>query len=158
MAVESVSACQRCAKGQGCGAGIFNQGQRPVQLKCYTGESVRQGQQVVIERDSEDSGWLWLVAGAYGLPTVGLIGASLLAWALVTLVNSSPSVDSVPLPVDAVIALAALAGLVGGVCIWRRIAPAAISRVEKDLCLHSARIVVSRELPLMSSSEKMNET
>ena len=38
-------------------------------------------------------------------------------------------------------ALAALAGLAGGVFAWRYLSPMLIARLEKGLCLHSARIV-----------------
>ena len=89
--VEGVSACQRCARGQGCGAGIFNQGISPTQIACFTREPVAANQTVDIEIEEASSSWLWLVAGAYGLPLLGLLLASLITtWAMPTIGTSKP--------------------------------------------------------------------
>jgi len=60
--VEGASACQRCARGHGCGAGIFNQGISATQIACFTTQSVLANQTVDIEIEETGSGWLWLVA------------------------------------------------------------------------------------------------
>jgi positive regulator of sigma E activity len=141
--VEGISGCQRCAKGRGCGAGVFAHGSRAIQLQCEASQQVKKNQQVTIEIDDSGSRWLWLVAGAYGLPTLGLIGATLLA----TVFLPSPALlqgDIISVPGsqrEAFIAFAALAGLAGGVFAWRSLSPWVITRLEKGLCLQSARIV-----------------
>ena len=146
--VEGISGCQRCAKGRGCGAIVFAHGSRAIQVECETSQHVKENQQVTIEIDDSGSRWLWLVAGAYGLPTLGLIGATLLA----TLFLPSPTLlhgDIINAPGsqrEALIAFAALAGLAGGVFAWRSLSRWVIARLEKGLCLQSARIVVVDKL------------
>jgi len=141
--VEGIGGCQRCAKGRGCGAGVFGQSAQSIRIECKTSAQLRQDQQVVIEVDDSGSSWLWLVAAAYGLPTLGLIAATLIA---TLFLSSGPwSVGDVPSTAqswrEALIVLAALAGLAGGVFAWRYLSPMLIARLEKGLCLQSARIV-----------------
>ena len=138
--VEGVSACQRCARGQGCGAGIFNQGTQATRLNCFTTVQVSANQTVDIEIEEAGSSWLWLVAGAYGLPLLGLLLASLAAsWtmpgAATFLMFSEPLAD------DAVVGVAALLVLAGGVIAGRMLSATVLARLETGLCLNSARIV-----------------
>lgn len=138
--VQGVSACQRCAKGQGCGAGIFNHGVSASQVSCFTSEPVLANQTVDIEIQEAGSNWLWLVAGAYGLPLLGLLLGSLSAnWVMTHLSPSLPS--TVSLSNDAVVAIAAIVGLAGGLIAWRMLSKTVLARLEKGLCLNSARIV-----------------
>lgn len=141
--VEGISGCHRCAKGQGCGAGVFAHSTRSIHIQCKTSQQVEENQQVTIEIDESGSRWLWLVAGAYGLPTLGLIGATLLA----TLFLPYPVglqgeiIDTLSSRREALIAFVALTGLTGGVLAWRYLSPTLIARLETGLCLQSARIV-----------------
>ena len=74
--ITPASNCARCARGQGCGVGIFNQGMAPVRLSCLTDYSVEAGDELMVEFEDAGSQWLWLVCGAYGLPTAGLMAAT----------------------------------------------------------------------------------
>ena len=140
--VEGVTGCRRCANGQGCGAGIFAHGTKSIQLECKTSQLVSKNQQVMIQIDDTGSRWLWLVAGAYGLPTLGLIGATALAsFLLPALQVHTDTVTESGQWREALIAAAALIGLAGGVFAWRYVSPVVIARLEKGLCLQSARIV-----------------
>lgn len=153
VAIDGVSACQRCANGKGCGAGLFNQGIQVVQLECRTEQALQARQSVVIEHDDADSGWLWVVAGAYGLPTLGLLAACLLAeWFLpVSVVVTSHLV--LPGAREWLTGLISLLGLAGGVIAWRTVAPYTQVLVQTGLCLQSARIVAVDESSLISSPE-----
>jgi hypothetical protein len=155
VAVEilSVSSCARCARGQGCGAGLFNLGMAPVRLHCLAQCQVTAGDQVTVEFEPGDSRWLWLVAGAYGLPTLGLVAGAVTAGVWLTAAAPPllhlpwlPAWLSVtqPLPSglrDLVQGVMAFVGLSGGVLAWRTMAPALLPRLEKGLCLQSGRIV-----------------
>ncbi len=139
--ITPASNCARCARGQGCGAGMFNQGMAPVRLSCLTEYSVEKGEQLVVEFDDEESQWLWLVCGAYGLPTAGLMMATFITSqylpgeALAQTLSSGLR--------DLVLAAAALSGLAGGVIAWRMMAPQVLLRLEKRLGLQSGRIVAA---------------
>ena len=153
VAIDGVSACQRCANGEGCGAGLFNQGIQSVQLECRTVQAVRAQQTVMVEHDDADSGWLWVVAGAYGLPTLGLLIACLLAeWFLpVSAVVTNHPV--LPGPREWLTGLVSLLGLAGGVIAWRTVAPYTQALVQTGPCLQSARIVAVDESSLTPSPE-----
>ncbi|MFK8077968.1 MAG: SoxR reducing system RseC family protein [Granulosicoccus sp.] len=138
--VEGVSACQRCAKGQGCGAGIFNHGIQAARIECHTPISLSENQQVEIEIDDSGSQWLWLVAGAYGLPLLGMFGFSLLTWLSVK-DSSQPTLFNVSLTSDSLVAIAAFMGLSGGLIAWRGLSAYVLPRFETGLCMQSARIV-----------------
>lgn len=141
--VEGLSGCQRCANGQGCGAGVFAHGTRSIQLECATTERVALNQQVIIEVDDAGSHWLWLVAGAYGLPTLGLLAATLAATYLLPDAREFGGIvfsESANWR-EALVAASALLGLAGGVFAWRYVSPKVIARLERGLCLQSARIV-----------------
>lgn len=146
--IQSASQCARCARGQGCGAGIFNQGVAAVQLSCLSDCVVRAGDEVVVEfEDDESSHWLYLVMVAYGLPTAGLlltvVAASLLLQHLPQLAALSAAHQ------DLLLAIAALVGLAGGVFAWRMLAPDLLRRTDAGRCLQSGRIVaVSNDSPL----------
>lgn len=151
MAVEiaPVSDCARCARGQGCGAGIFNQGMAPVRLNCLTDCSVEAGEDLVVEFEDAGSRWLWLVCGAYGLPTAGLMAATFIAshyWPA----EVHPQALSSEIR-DLVLAAAALSGLAGGVIAWRVMAPGVLLRLKKRLGLQSGRIVAAGTVPLNPS-------
>lgn len=140
--VSGASACQRCASGQGCGAGIFNQGVQSTQLVCFTSVKVSANQIVDIEIEGTDSSWLWLVAGAYGLPLLGVLLASLVAnWAAPALITMR-GLDTASN--DGIVAVAALLGLAGGVIAWRMLSKIALARLASGLCMSSARIVSNR--------------
>ena len=154
--VEGVSACQRCARGQGCGAGIFNQGISATQITCFTRESVVKNQAVDIEIEEAGSSWLWLVAGSYGLPLLGLLMASLVAtWVMPTIGKSALFQ---PLSEDVLVAIAALLGLSGGVIAWRMLSTTVIARLETGLCLNSARIVNNSSSSVTPFLESPDET
>jgi positive regulator of sigma E activity len=154
--VEGVSACQRCARGQGCGAGIFNQGISPTQIACFTREPVAANQTVDIEIEEAGSSWLWLVAGAYGLPLLGLLLASLITtWAMPT-IGTSLLVKS--LSEDVLVAIAALLGLSGGVIAWRMLSTTLVARLETGLCLNTARIVNSSSSSVTPFLESPDES
>lgn len=141
--LEGVSACQRCANGQGCGAGIFNQGIQAAQIECLSPVALSENQQVEIDIDDSGSHWLWLVAGAYGLPLIGLLGVSLLTWLSVKDL-SQPTLFGYAISADALVALAALMGMSGGLIAWRKLSPYVLPRLETGLCMQSARIVVEK--------------
>lgn len=154
--VEGVSACQRCAQGQGCGAGIFAQGIQPSQLSCFTSVRLSASQSVDIEIEEADSSWLWLVVGAYGLPLMGVLVASLTAnWAAPILSGSRVLGGTVS--VDGVVAIAALLGLAGGVIAWRKLSPTVLARLQTGLCLNSARIVNVSSSSVTSILESSDE-
>lgn len=155
--IEGLSACQRCARGQGCGAGIFNQGIQATQLACFTSVSVAANQTVDIEIEEAGSSWLWLVAGAYGLPLLGLLLASLSAsWAVQS--ASASSLFNQPFSEDALVAIAALVGLAGGVIAWRMLSTTVLARLETGLCLNSARIVNNSSSAVTPILESPDET
>lgn len=141
--VEGMSACQRCAKGHGCGAGIFSQGTNSIELECATERPVVRDQLVTIEVDDTGSNWLWLVAGAYGLPTLGMLTATILSSFFLpsAALPESATIDNSGLWREAVVAGSALVGLAGGVFAWRYLAPKLVARLNLSLCLQSARIV-----------------
>ena len=155
--VDGVSACQRCARGNGCGAGIFNHGVQASRLACFTSEWVSADQRVEIEIEEADSSWLWLVAGAYGLPLLGMLLASVVAnWILPTLATSLTINEY--LSDDGVVAIAALLGLAGGIIAWRMLATTVLERLESGLCLNSARIVnnsSSSVTPILESPDEI---
>jgi len=143
--LEGANACQRCAGGHGCGHGVIDQNAGRCLLTCYTNEAVKSDQRVLVEFDDQGSAWLWLVAGAYGIPLLGLLGASLLTWLWIH--NTvALQVDAVGLVVnsDVPVALAGLFGLTGGLIAWRVISPMVFRKLQPGLCLQSARIVTNR--------------
>jgi len=105
--LSAASACQRCAKGMGCGAASLKFDQMPVQLIVNDRTGAKAGQYVGLQMD-EDPRWLWLVAGAFGLPTLGmLLGANL------------PRIVGLTLEWTAI--CGALAGLLSGIVLWRKL-------------------------------------
>ncbi len=140
--LEGVSACQRCASGRGCGSGLLDRTSGKSILSCYTSEPVKSDQRVLIEFDDQSTSWLWLVAGSYGLPLLGMLGASLSAWLWIQN-TAAPSVNGQGLAAssDAPVAMAALLGLGGGLFAWRLISPMVFQKLQPGLCLQSARIV-----------------
>lgn len=139
------SGCARCARGQGCGAGVFNQNMAAVQLSCHTARSVSVGEELVVELEDTGAHWLWLVCGAYGLPLAGLMAATFIM-SLNLPVDASPHFLSGGQR-DLVLATAALAGLAGGVIAWRTIAPRVLSHLETRLGLQTGRIVAAVTVP-----------
>lgn len=155
--VDGVSACQRCEKGQGCGAGIFNQGVRAAQIECFTPIAVSANQHVEIEIEDSGSQWLWLVAGAYGLPLIGFVGASLVTWLYVRDL-ARPRLFNVAFSVDALAALTGFLGLCGGLIAWRKLSPHVLARLETGLCLQSARIVSDTSSSVTSLKESHDDS
>lgn len=138
--IQPFSQCARCARGQGCGAGIFNQGVEAVELSCLSEAAVQAGDEVLIEfADDESSDWLRLVMGAYGLPTAGLL-VMIMASNLV-LQHGLPAASLSQAYQDLLQAIAAGAGLAGGVFAWRMLAPGLLRRTDAGRCLQSGRIV-----------------
>lgn len=144
--ITGASGCARCARGQGCGAGIFNQGSAPVRLNCLTEHSVQVGDELIIEFEEEGAHWLWLVCGAYGLPTVSLMAATFVT--SLYLSGDAPGQAASGAFRDLVLAAAALTGLAGGVIAWRMIAPRVLLPLQKQLDLQSGRIVATAVVPL----------
>jgi len=140
--LEGVSACQRCANGQGCGSGLLDRTTGASTLSCYTSESVKSDQRVLIEFDDQGTAWVWLVAGSYGLPLLGLLGASFSAWLWIqNTAASSVNVQGLAASSDVPVAIAGLLGLAGGLFAWRLISPMVFQKLQPGLCLQSARIV-----------------
>ena len=139
--IDQINHCARCAKGQGCGAlaasALAIGGDSAVQLHCQTRFKVNQGQPVVVEFDeNDDSRWLWLVLGAYGLPLAGLLTAT----ALTAFILPAGQQNWAQ-------AVAALLGMGSGLGLWRLMSARVESRLETGLCLQRGRIV-STEQPL----------
>ena len=135
VVLKQASACRQCARGSGCGAGLLSTGQNAgIELQCQTDQSVYRGQNVTIEIDDPNSGWLLVVLIAFGLPILGLgfglAAGSWSAWAL-----------SVTETADWPAAVGAFVGLTGGVLAWCKVAPIVDQRMSTGLCEHSARIV-----------------
>ncbi len=149
--IEPASQCSRCAKGQGCGAGIFNQGAAGIELTCSSEQAITAGDEVVVEFDDDaHAGWLWLIFGAYGLPTLGLV-TTIMASSLV-LDDLWPSSSMSLALQDLFMAIAGLVGLAGGVIAWRKLAPGLLRRTEAGRCLQSARIVAVCNTPTTHAS------
>ncbi len=144
--INSQSGCARCARGQGCGAGIFSRGMAPVRLSCLSEHPVNAGEQLVIEFDEGGAHWLWLVCGAYGLPTAGLIAATVITSFYLPGDGISQAISGGLR--DLVLAAAALLGLAGGVIAWRMMAPQVLLHLEKQLGLQTGRIVAAGTVPL----------
>ncbi|MFK7996966.1 MAG: SoxR reducing system RseC family protein [Granulosicoccus sp.] len=142
--LDSVNQCQRCSRGEGCGAIMLNSEHSGVQL-WVTGSgdtNVMSGQPVLVEIDEQGSGWLLPVFAAYGLPLLGLLCSTMLATALSGNLFRTPAAQGVePATAELFIVLSALAGLCGGIFAWRQLASGILARAERSLCLRSARIV-----------------
>ena len=139
VVLKQASACRQCARGSGCGAGLLTSGQGSghgsgIELQCRTDRSVYRGQNVTIEIDDPNSGWLLVVLIAFGLPILGLgVGLAAGSWLGLAL--------SVAETADWPAAIGALVGLTGGVLAWCKVAPLLDQRMSTGLCDHSARIV-----------------
>ncbi|MFK7857844.1 MAG: SoxR reducing system RseC family protein [Granulosicoccus sp.] len=134
--LDTVGQCQRCSRGEGCGAALFDPQQAKIRLWVESDEksSAFVGQQVMLEIDEQGSGWLWPVFGAYGLPLSGLLVA--------TAASTASTADASDFA-ELFVVLSALAGLFGGIFAWRQVAPGVLARAERSLCLRSARIVAT---------------
>ncbi|ASJ74460.1 SoxR reducing system RseC family protein [Granulosicoccus antarcticus] len=143
------AACARCARGQGCGSGIFNLGMAPVRISCHTEQALEAGDLLIVEFDEAGPQWLWLVCGSYGLPTVGLIVSTIIASLFLSELPAAVALQSSFNGFrDLILAVAALAGLAGGVFAWRMMTPGVLLRLEKRLSLQTGRIVVAETVPL----------
>lgn len=120
-----------------------------MQLRCLSELAVSVGDDVIVEFDDGDSRWVWLLAGAYGLPTVGLVLATMVAALLLPdeTVTSAAGLagDGImaALSRDALQGLAAVFGLAGGLIAWRYLAPRVSTHLETSLCLDTGRIVAA---------------
>lgn len=152
--VDGLSACDRCAKGHGCGSVVYHAPTAAVRLRCQSVFPVQPSQRVTIAIDDADSSWLWLVMSAYGLPLAGLITGVLLGEQFYALFVEPEIVGAVvPGIVDAtemrssaimnefLAAAGGGFGLVGGLIAWRHVSRTIAERVQRGLCLHTARIV-----------------
>ena len=112
VVLKQASACRQCARGSGCGAGLLTSGQGSgIELQCRTDRSVYRGQNVTIEIDDPNSGWLLVVLIAFGLPILGIgVGLAAGSWFGLAL--------SVAETADWPAAIGALVGLTGGVLAW----------------------------------------
>ena len=75
---DQLSQCQRCLRGEGCGAGVFSQlfSQRSTTLQLPSNESWQVGQQVRVGLAPQR-----LVSGSlllYGWPLIGFLGGAIL--------------------------------------------------------------------------------
>lgn len=160
VAIDGLGQCQRCAKGGGCGVGIFGAtAGSEITLNCPTNVELSPTQRVTVTIDEQGNHWLWAVFGAYGLPTLGLLFAALMgAWfvepmlpqwlAALGFQQLSAMADSSAGLYDMVTIICAGIGLFGGVIAWRFMAPQALALCQQSLCLHSARIVAVDPLNL----------
>lgn len=152
--IEGIRACQRCARGQGCGSAILDLQSSALHLLCQSDVPVRESQRVTVYINEQDSRWLWFVAGAYGLPLSGLLAGAMLGTAISALAVSQAGTAGLPsetlltlarnpsvIMQDVIVASSAVLGLVGGLFAWRTISRRLRSWVERGLCLDSARIV-----------------
>jgi hypothetical protein len=118
-------------------------------MNCLTERPVCIGEELVVEFDDSGSQWLWLVCGAYGLPTAGLMLATIIAGFYLPDLPGAASLQSTAAGFrDLLLAAAALTGLAGGVIAWRMIAPRVFLRLEKQLGMQSGRIVSAGTFPL----------
>ena len=78
--VESVVACERCASGKGCGAGLFGSrpGDRQVQAAIAKGLDIRNGD--VVSLMLEPRNVLRAAFIVYGLPLAGAVSAVTIAF------------------------------------------------------------------------------
>ena len=78
--VDSPVACQRCADGKGCGAGIFQTAEQPrrIDVRIPPGMTVRRGD--TIELTIGPKFLLRAAMLAYGLPLAGVVLFPGLAW------------------------------------------------------------------------------
>lgn len=151
--VDALTACRRCAQGQGCGAaGLFGQRMTPVLLQCSSSVRVHSGDQVQIDFGEDDSSWLWLAAGAYGLPVLGLMLSVVVAGLWLPTLIAAAGLPA--MPPDLLQAAAALAGLCGGVFAWRRVAPGVLSRCANRPYLQSGRIVTIEQGQLAGPADR----
>ena len=114
VGVDVASACQRCAAGKGCGAGIFTASGKERHVEA----AVRPGLQIVegdfVEMTLAPDNLLRAALIVYGLPMAGAILGAIVAYAL-----SLGDVGA---------AIAALVGLLGGLTLGRR-------RLRRQECL-----------------------
>ncbi|MBX2879969.1 MAG: SoxR reducing system RseC family protein [Granulosicoccus sp.] len=153
--IDGTSSCARCARGDGCGQVFYDQRRARIQLLCRTVLPVKPSQRVTVVIDDANGRWLWLVAGAYGLPLAGLLAGAALGAPLASALGTGvagmalgglPAVHSSAMMGELSSVIGALAGLIGGLFAWRRFSQRHSRQIEKDLCLHTARIeVVSAE-------------
>ncbi|PIE36392.1 MAG: hypothetical protein CSA54_04510 [Gammaproteobacteria bacterium] len=121
VALDGAARCRECAKGGGCGALRLTTTEAPVFLHCVSERALPAGTPVDITIDEQGTNWLWPVALAYGLPTLGLlIGAVLPSIIGISMPVSTPgSSTAAGAESDAVTALAAVFGLAGGLIAGR---------------------------------------
>lgn len=114
---QALGGCERCARGRGCGLGL--QANAAVVIECDTdGVALSDGSLVDITPCNDDRHWLYVVGGAYGLPTLGLLcGAVLGATAAARMQDAATTGMH-----DMMTAGAGLLGLAGGVLAWRVLA------------------------------------
>ena len=128
VAVQGGSACDRCAAGRGCGLGL-HQAVSHIDCRIEACDRVLPvGTAVHVQVDeTSPSGWLRVVAGAYGFPVVGLLAGVVFSGSVLNvimgpssgIVSSSEFSASVR---DGWVALGGLAGLAGGLLAWRLLA------------------------------------
>lgn len=107
--VDSPLACQRCAEGRGCGAGIFQAAEqsRQIKVRIPADMTVRQGD--IIELTIGPKYLLRAAMLAYGLPLVSTVLLPGLAWLIM---------GNIP---DSIGIALAVAGLAAGLVVGRRI-------------------------------------
>jgi len=141
--LDDMPSCGRCATGRGCGIVLLPSSDSAVRIACGNAVGAQPGQSVTVEAPDPPRGWLWLVLGAYGLPTLGLllgacIGLALMSWSTLALTTSIPDVYA---------STGALLGLLGGLFAWSRVSQAVATSVGSGLCLRDARIVCIHQAP-----------
>ena len=148
--LNDVSQCRLCDSGQGCGATLLRTPGKGVTLWINNDRSgsvsardLAPGQSVNLAFEDQGSAWLLPVAAAYALPLAGMILATLLATGITT--GLAPGAGIFPvsqsIAVELIVASSAGGGLIFGIVLWRKISARLFQRVERGLCLDSARIV-----------------
>jgi len=109
VTVESPIACKRCAAGKGCGAGIFQDGNRAREVRVVVPAELQARVGDAIELTIGPKYLLRAAMLAYGLPLICLVSFPALAWLLGGNPGDGPGI------------ILALAGLLAGLSIGRRI-------------------------------------
>ncbi len=132
--IAAVAGCGHCSHQVHCTQSLLPL-KNTLQVLVNNVSAARIGDVVTIELPDPPSAWIWLVLGAYGLPTLGLMaGACLAAFTPFALSNEFNG--------DVMVSIGVVSGLFGGLLAWHMVRPL----VEKGLAakLRSTNISVAR--------------